>query len=140
MDEIIAVTGLFASAFGAATFLPVQSEIVLLGLAHGTAISPLLLWLVATTGNTLGAWLNWYLGMHLQRYAGRRWFPITPQAIEKAQPVYEKWGVWSLLLSWLPIVGDPLTLIAGIFRTSLWWFLPLVALGKGARYALLLSL
>ncbi|MDG1287522.1 MAG: DedA family protein [Rickettsiales bacterium] len=135
---MIALTSLFISAFGAATFLPIQSEILLLGLAHGTEHSHLLLWAVATIGNTLGALLNYYLGWHLPRFAHRKWFPIKEVNIQNAKPYYRKWGKWSLLFAWLPIIGDPLTLIAGVFRTPLKWFIPLVAFGKGARYGLLL--
>lgn len=140
MNEIIAIFSLFISAFGAATFLPVQSELILLGLAHTTDYSLSLLWAVATIGNTLGALLNWYLGIHLNRFSDRKWFPVTPQALKKAEPFYQKWGVWSLLLAWLPFIGDPLTFLAGIFRTRLIWFIPLVAFGKGARYAVLLMI
>lgn len=137
---MMALNSLFLTAFGAATFLPIQSEIVLLALAHTTEHSLWLLWAIATAGNTLGALVNYGLGWHLPRFVHRRWFPITPEAVNKATPTYQKWGKWSLLLAWVPIIGDPLTLIAGIFRTSLWWFVPLVALGKGARYGALLML
>ena len=138
MNEILAYITLFTSAFGAATFLPIQSEILLLAMAHGTDHSLAVLWVIATIGNVLGSVLNWYLGIHLERFSHRKWFPIKLDAITKTKPYYQKWGKWSLLLAWVPIIGDPLTLLAGVFRVPLRWFIPLMTLGKAGRYALLL--
>ena len=139
MDDWIAYLGLFATAFGAATFLPIPSEPLLLAMAAHEEYAIGLLWGIATLGNLLGALFNWWLGTQLPRFAGRKWFPISAKSITKTKPIYQKYGKWSLLLAWLPVIGDPLTLIAGIFRLPLRWFIPLVALGKGGRYAALLS-
>jgi len=89
---------------------------------------------VATAGNVLGSAVNWMLGRYLIRFRDRRWFPIKGRALERATRFYRRWGVWTLLLAWAPVVGDPLTFVAGVFRTSLWVFLPLVTVGKAARY------
>lgn len=140
MNDFLSLAALFLTAFGAATFLPIQSEIMLLAMSHAGDYSAVILWAVASLGNVLGALLNWYLGVHLHRFAGKKWFPVSPRALNKAEPIYQKWGKWSLLLAWTPFLGDPLTLIAGIFRTSLWWFIPLVTIGKAGRYALLLMI
>ncbi len=132
--------GLFISAFLAATVLPLSSEALLLGMAASGDYLPLTLFLVASGGNVLGSVLNWVLGRFCLRWRGRRWFPVKPPALEKATGWYNRYGVWTLLLAWLPIVGDPLTLAAGILRVPFWMFLILVTIGKAGRYALLLHL
>jgi len=70
----------------------------------------------------------------------RRWFPVNARQLDKARRHYERWGHWTLLLSWVPIIGDPLTLIAGVMREPLWRFLLLVTLAKGVRYGVLAAL
>jgi membrane protein YqaA with SNARE-associated domain len=92
------------------------------------------LWIAATTGNTLGAVLNWLLGKYLLHFQNRRWFPFKPAKLIKAQAVFNRWGMISLLFAWLPIVGDPLTFLAGTLRCRFIPFLLLVAIGKGLRY------
>ena len=89
---------------------------------------------LATVGNTLGAWINWALGRYFLSWRGRRWFPIKPERLDKATAWFGRYGVWSLLLAWLPVVGDPLTFAAGVLKVNVWKFLVLVAAGKGARY------
>lgn len=134
------LAALFLSAFGAATLLPLQSEALLVALLlQGTQTAGLLL-AVATIGNVLGALVNWLLGRGLERFRERRWFPVSATALERAQRHYQSFGCWSLLLSWLPIVGDPLTLIAGVMREPLWRFLLLVTLAKGGRYLALFAM
>ncbi|MEI2454876.1 MULTISPECIES: YqaA family protein [Lysobacter] len=126
--------GLFAAAFVAATLLPAQSEGVLAGLIVA-GHSPLGLVLVASVGNVLGSWLNWWLGREALRFSDRRWFPVKPAALARAGAWYGRYGRWTLLLSWMPVIGDPLTLAAGMMREPLRVFLPLVTLAKAARYA-----
>ena len=95
--------------------LPGTSEILMLGLlAQG--LEPWPLWLVATAGNVTGSTLNWWLGRFALRFADRRWFPVGPAALERAQGWYRRWGQPSLLLSWLPGVGDAFTVAAGVMR------------------------
>jgi membrane protein YqaA with SNARE-associated domain len=129
--------GLFFAAFGAATLLPMQSEAVLVGLLISGHYSLWLLLAVATLGNVLGSLVNWLLGRSVERFKDRRWFPVSPKHLEKARTHYQRWGHWSLLLSWAPIIGDPLTLVAGVMREPLWRFLLIVTLAKGARYWIL---
>ena len=129
MDYIL----LFCSAFLAATILPFYSEaFLLLLLSDGS--DPMLLLVVATVGNTLGGVVNWYLGLFLLHFQQRRWFYFTPQQIERGQHWFNRYGKWSLLFAWLPIVGDVLTLIAGVMRVPLSLFVALVGIGKAARY------
>lgn len=125
---------LFASAFLAATLLPMQSELLLLGLLKLQQNSIVGLIAVASVGNVLGACVNWYLGGQLERFYQHRFFPFNAEQIEKAQQFYQKYGWWSLFLSWLPIVGDPLTLIAGVLKERFWRFLLVVGIAKTARY------
>ncbi len=135
-----AYAGLFASAFLAATLLPMQSEAVLVGLLLVGDQPSSALVAVATVGNVLGSSVNWALGRGLERYRGRRWFPVDDAGLERAQRWYERYGAFSLLLSFLPVVGDPLTLVAGVMRTPFPRFLALVTVSKGGRYLVLAAL
>lgn len=137
---MIAYIGLFISALIAATILPMQSEAVLVGLLVQSAHPVAALVLVATVGNVLGSVINWYLGGAVLHFKDRRWFPASEQQLERAEKWYRRYGRWSLLGSWLPIVGDPLTVAAGLLREPLASFLLLVTIAKGARYALLATL
>jgi membrane protein YqaA with SNARE-associated domain len=124
---------LFSSAFLAATILPFYSEVVLFALLREGYSSALLV-TVATVGNTLGAVVNWWMGVYILHFRHRRWFYFNDKQIERAQQWFRRYGFWSLLFAWLPVGGDALTLIGGIMRVPMWLFLPLVALGKGLRY------
>ena len=124
---------LFGSAFLAATILPFYSEVFLFAMLRDGG-NPFILVAVATLGNTLGAVVNWFLGLHLLKYQDKRWFYFSRKQISKAQAWYQRYGFWSLLFAWLPIGGDALTLIAGIMKVRLWLFLLLVGAGKALRY------
>jgi membrane protein YqaA with SNARE-associated domain len=137
MTDLTAYGGLFLAALVAATLLPAQSELVLVGLRASGGYDVVALVAVATAGNVLGSTINWVLGRYLLHFRDRRWFPVTPAMLDRAIGWYGRWGVWSLLFAWVPVVGDPLTLVAGILRVDLRLFLPLVTLGKAARYAAL---
>ncbi|WP_079204724.1 YqaA family protein [Pseudomonas sp. CC6-YY-74] len=132
--------GLFLSAFGAATLLPLQSEAVLVSLLLSEAYPLWLLVAVASVGNVLGALANWLLGRYLEHFRQRRWFPVSEPRLQQAQGWYARYGRWSLLLSWLPIIGDPLTLVAGVMRERCWIFLLIVSLAKTGRYLALAAL
>lgn len=132
--------GLFVAAFGAATLLPLQSEAVLVALLLSGHYSIIALLLVATLGNVLGSVVNWWLGRLVEHFKERRWFPVKPAQLDKARAHYGRWGHWSLLLSWVPVIGDPLTLVAGVMREPLWRFLLWVTLAKATRYAVLVLL
>ncbi|MCX2980466.1 DedA family protein [Halieaceae bacterium IMCC14734] len=128
---------LFLTALAAASVIPVSSEILLLALL-GTGLNPMSLWLTATLGNTLGAVINWFIGTKISDHADSRWVPVSSASVERASHWFNRYGVWSLLLSWLPVVGDALTFFSGIMRVRFALFLVLVAIGKGARYAVLI--
>ncbi|MBC3949545.1 MULTISPECIES: YqaA family protein [Pseudomonas] len=137
MFEISSYFGLFLAAFGAATLLPMQSEAVLVGMLLSGHYTVATLLLVATLGNVLGSLVNWLLGRSVERFRHKRWFPVSEAKLEKAQRFYLRYGRWSLLLSWVPIIGDPLTMVAGVMREPLWSFLLIVTFAKGMRYLLL---
>lgn len=136
MWEVSGYFGLFL----AATLLPMQSEAVLAGLLLTNRYAAWTLLAVATTGNVLGSAVNWLLGRSIEHYRDKRWFPVSEDKLEKAQQAYHRFGRWSLLLSWLPIIGDPLTLVAGVLREPFWSFLLIVALAKATGYLLLTAL
>ena len=137
MLSLSAYPALFLSAFGAATLLPLQSEAVLVALLLAGQHPLWALLLVATLGNVLGSWVNWLLGRSIEHYRERRWFPVSPARLQQAQGWYARYGRWSLLLSWMPVIGDPLTLVAGVMRERLWIFMAIVTLAKAGRYAVL---
>ena len=120
--------------------MPAQSEAVLAGLVLGGQQPVAVLVTVASVGNVLGAVINWGLGRGIERFRDRRWFPVGPQALARAERHYRRWGKWSLLLSWAPLIGDPLTVVAGILRERLWVFLLLVTVAKLGRYLVLVWL
>jgi len=136
---IFSHAGLFAAAFIAATVLPFQSELVLVGLlvAEPTHWGTLLF--AASLGNTLGSVVNWVLGLMIERFRDRSWFPVKPRDYERVERWYARWGVWSLLFAWLPFGGDALTVVAGALRTPLLPFVVMVGIGKTARYAVLVA-
>lgn len=127
---------LFFSAFLAATVVPFYSEIAVAGAIAADA-SPVLVVAIASAGNTAGAAVNWLLGLFVERFRNRRWFPVPERELERAQRWFQRYGVWSLLLTWLPVGGDALTVIAGMMRVRFPIFVLLTAIGKTARYAVL---
>ncbi len=139
MWMISAYGGLFLAAFGAATLLPLQSEAVLVGLLLTGKYPVWALLTVATTGNVLGSVVNWLLGRYIERWRHKRWFPLSDDKLERAQRAYQRFGQWSLLISWAPVIGDPLTVLAGVMREPFLRFLLLVLIAKAGRYILLAS-
>ena len=126
---------LFVIAFVSATLFPMGSEAVLIyDLSLG--YNALFLWFTATVGNTLGSLLNYWLGLKGESFLEKRGY-LSKEKMQKAHSRFEKWGGWVLLLSWMPIVGDPFTFIAGVLRYDLKKFVMIVAVAKGVRYAVL---
>lgn len=137
MQDLAAYGGLFFAALLAATLVPAQSESLLTGLLLAGGQQPGLLVAVASLGNVLGSIINWLIGRGVERFRERKWFPASPLQLARAQAHYQRFGYWSLLLAWVPIIGDPLTLVAGIMREPLWRFVVLVSIGKVGRYVAL---
>ncbi|MGO4387295.1 YqaA family protein [Microvirga sp. 2YAF29] len=134
MPHLLEYGGLFAAAFLSATIFPFQSEAVLFAMLVADHYTWWALIAVASLGNILGSIVNWYLGRFLARFEGRRWFPVSKAQVERAEGWYRRYGRWTLLLSWTPIIGDPLTVVAGVLREPLPVFILLVAIAKTGRY------
>lgn len=140
MSTMTAYASLFIAAFAAATLFPAQSEAVLLALVSSREYPLHTLVVIASIGNVLGSVLNWWLGLYAQRFRDRKWFPVSEAALLRAQAHYARYGRWSLLLSWVPFIGDPITLAAGVMRERLLPFLILVGIAKTGRYVALVYL
>lgn len=135
-----AYVGLFLAALAAGSILPVPSEAALVAVIL-TSDDPV--WIavaVATVGNVTGSVINWFLGRGIERLRGTRWFPASEASIERAGRWYHKYGRLSLLLSFIPIIGDPLTIIAGVLKESLWFFMIVVTIAKLGRYVAVAAL
>ena len=132
--EIFAYAGMFWTAFLAATVLPGASEVLFLSLLASESGNPWLVLAAATSGNTLGSVANWACGRFLLQYQHRRWFPVSPRQITRWSGLYQRYGLVSLLFAWAPVVGDVLTVIAGILHVPILRFTLLVGIGKLTRY------
>ncbi len=135
---MMALIGLFFSALIAATLFPMGSEVVLLALLDQGQHPVWLLWGIATCGNTLGSCINYAIGYWTSEHVTHKY--EHSRSWQQGQRLYQRYGIWSLLFAWLPIIGDPLTLIAGLARTNFKLFIALVIIGKGGRYAFLIAL
>ena len=136
MFEVIYLS-LFTISFLAATILPLSSELMLAGLIATSNYDNLLLLIVASFGNVLGSIVNWILGFYSRNFTTKKWFPFKQKQVDKASYWFQKFGRWSLLFAWVPIIGDPITFLAGILKTPFIYFLILVSIGKIARYSVL---
>ncbi len=125
---------LFLLSFLASTIVPLGSEWLLVALVVG-GYDPVLCVAVATAGNTLGACTTYGIGLFGGPFLIGRILRISDEARQKAERLYARYGSWSLLLSWVPIVGDPLCLAGGMLRIRFGRFSILVLIGKLARYA-----
>ena len=125
--------GLFVASFLAATILPLSSEIVLSALLL-SGLSPIALVAIATTGNVLGSLTNYALGYWASLEIIKKWLKISEEEFVQAEQRFVKYGLFSLCFAWVPIIGDPLTVLAGVLRIRLWLFVIFVAVGKLMRY------
>jgi len=131
---------LFIISFLAATILPFSSELTLAGLIIASNYDKLLLLIVASFGNVTGSAVNWALGFYSRNLTTKKWFPFKETQIEKSSQWFRKFGKWALLFVWVPIIGDPLTLVAGLLRVRFLDFIILVAIGKVSRYLIVFYL
>ncbi len=138
MIILISYFQLFIISFLAATILPLSSELVLSTMLLTDSFDKYLLLVVASFGNILGSSVNWYLGKKILIFKDKKWFPANERQIAKGEIYFKKYGIWSLLLAWLPIIGDPLTIVAGILRVKFFTFLLLVSISKISRYIFLI--
>lgn len=138
MIILISYLQLLIISFLAATILPLSSELVLSTMLLTDSFDKYLLLVVASFGNIFGSSVNWYLGKKILIFKDRKWFPVNEKQIAKSEMYFKKYGIWSLLLAWVPIIGDPLTVIAGILRVNFFTFLLLVSVSKTSRYIFLI--
>ena len=117
-----------------ATIVPFGSEAYLASLIILNKYNILLLLISASLGNVLGSVFNWICGYYATYFIQKKWFPINQKQIDKASFFFSKYGKWSLLLGWVPFIGDPITFVAGTLRFSFLPFLLLVSIGKIGRY------
>ena len=138
MIILISYFQLFIISFLAATILPLSSELVLSTMLLTDSFDKYLLLIVASFGNILGSSVNWYLGKKILIFKDKKWFPANERQIAKGEIYFKKYGIWSLLLAWVPIIGDPLTIVAGILRVKFFTFLLLISISKIFRYIFLI--
>ena len=131
---------LFIISLLAATILPLSSEIVLTTMLLTNLFEKNILLIVASSGNILGSIFNWYLGKKITIFQDRKWFPVSSEQLNKSQKYFQKYGLWSLLLAWVPVIGDPLTLLAGVLKVRFSIFFILVSISKISRYVFILYL
>ncbi|MCP4020689.1 MAG: DedA family protein [Desulfobacteraceae bacterium] len=125
--------GLLAASFLAATVLPFSSEVIL-GTLLLNGYSPVSLVFIATIGNVAGAVVNYVLGVAGAVVVLKKIFRVSQQDLTGAQRRFVKYGMPCLIFSWLPVIGDPLTVMAGLLRVNFFGFLILVTIGKLLRY------
>ena len=125
---------LFASSFSSSTILPGHSELTLTAFITQREYETIYLIIVASIGNVLGSIVNWYLGLYFIKFKNKKWFPLNEKNMNNSSKWFLKYGKWSLLLSWVPFVGDGLTLIAGVLKVPLYEFVLLVTVAKVTRY------
>jgi membrane protein YqaA with SNARE-associated domain len=135
-DSLIYLS-LFTISFLAATILPLSSELMLASLIVTSNYDSLLLLVVASFGNVLGSVFNWVLGFYSRNLTTKKWFPFKDEQIERSSRWFNKFGRWLLLFAWVPIIGDPLTLVAGLLRVKFIEFIIIVTIGKFSRYFLI---
>ena len=134
---MITYLSLLLVSFLAATIFPLSSELVLASLPNTNEYDSFALIVTASLGNILGSVFNWLLGFYLFDYINEKLFPFKNSQIHIASKRFSKFGVWSLLFAWVPIIGDPLTFVAGILKVNFLLFLVLVTVGKTSRYLFL---
>ncbi|MDA8710938.1 DedA family protein [Alphaproteobacteria bacterium] len=127
-------------SFLAATILPFSSEVILTTMYLSNSFETYFLLIFASIGNIMGSITNWYLGKKITLFQNRKWFPVSAEQLESSREYFQKYGLWSLLLAWVPIIGDPLTLLAGVLKVRFGIFLVLVSISKISRYVFILYL
>ena len=120
-----------------ATIIPFGSEVYFITLLSLEKYNHFILFLVASVGNVLGSLFNWICGFYINFFIKKSWFPINNKIIARGNKLFTKYGKWSLLISWFPLIGDPITFAAGTLRYPIIPFLVLVSIGKVGRYLII---
>ena len=135
MSSIEVYVILFLSSFASSTILPGNSEVTLTAFISYKEYETLYLIIVASIGNVLGSIVNWYLGRYFIKFKNKKWFPFNEKNMNNSSKCFLKYGKLSLLLSWVPFIGDGITLIAGVLKVPMYEFILLVSIAKLTRYA-----
>ena len=120
-----------------ATIIPFGSEAYFITLLSLDKYNHFFLFLVVSIGNVLGSLFNWVCGFYINFFIKKSWFPINNKIIDRGNKLFKKYGKWSLLISWFPLIGDPITFAAGTLRYPILSFLVLVSIGKVGRYLII---
>ena len=128
--------GMFLISFLSATILPLSSEVVL-GILLLNNFNPIILVITATFGNVLGSFTNYALGFWGSLFLVKKVLKISDNTFFKAKQRFQKYGVFSLCFAWVPVIGDPLTIIAGVLKINFLLFFILVTSGKLIRYVVI---
>ena len=120
-----------------ATIIPFGSEAYFITLLSLEKYNHFILFVVASVGNVLGSLFNWICGFYINFFIKKSWFPINNKIIDRGNKLFTKYGKWSLLISWFPLIGDPMTFAAGTLRYPIIPFLVLVSIGKVGRYLII---
>ena len=137
MNTFEVYTSLFISSFLSSTLLPGHSELTLTAFILMKKHPVINLIFFASTGNILGALINWCMGYYLTKLKDKKWFPLNKLQLTRASKWFLKYGKWSLFFCWVPIIGDPLTIVAGIFRFPIHIFILIVSFAKTMRYLII---
>lgn len=136
MDFELTYWGLFIGCLLSATIIPFASEALFIAVLYSGA-DPFYTLLLATMGNFAGSVITYFMGYlaNFNRLSG--WFGLTNEKVHKSKMYVDKYGYWASTLTWLPIIGDPITLALGFFRVNFRLILPLILIVKCARYYVL---
>ena len=128
---------LFTVAFMVATVIPFGSEAYFITLLSLGEYNHFFLLIAASIGNVLGSLFNWFCGFYVNYFIKKSWVPLNNKMIDRGNKLFNRYGKWSLLLSWVPFIGDPITFVAGTLRYPIIPFLVLVSIGKVGRYLII---
>ena len=129
---------LFIFCLSLGTFFPFASESYLASLLISEKYNVILLLVFASLGNILGSVISWLFGYFMNYFIQKPWFPLNKYLFQKASNIFKKYGKWSLLLSWVPIIGDPIAFAAGALRYNFILFIIFISIGKFGRYFLII--
>lgn len=136
MNELHILIFQFSISLLSASIIPAQGELVMFALLASGKYTAWLLLCAACTGTFLGVGINWILGRYLSQFQNAKWFPVKSSYIEKSKLLFDKHGRAALLLSGVPLIGDPITIVAGALKVNFGFYLLTAGLAKCARYGL----
>ena len=136
MPELHILIFQFVMSVISASIIPAQGELIMFALLASGKYTDWLLLTVACAGTVLGVSINWILGRYLSKFQNEKWFPVKGTYIEKAKTLFDKHGRAALLMAGIPLIGDPITIVAGALKVNFGFYLITAGLSKCARYGL----